>query len=277
MEQHKQLYVSNPNHAWHVDHDPCSCASPPPITDWTIFNATRRIAALIEDETTEGFIDAINLVKSEQVRLTEIDCYVPVIKSNWFSHRCSADVVEHRRFVSLVELWMDAYGARFNVSHMEYMVLQATQPSTQPSVATITAINRLKVLDEFLRVILLPTGLAARYEQGVAPFLFSIITMGLFKQYRPMVIQFNWHCHVTPVILLIHAFPTELGLPSHMFPRDLSFHEMQTSVDIAFVKWISIKHELTVFHRRAGPVLYEHLGVPDLTRLVVDYVIFPVL
>lgn len=155
LTRHQQAYASNPNRMTRRDLVTLQCAHNDIDTDSIVWNTTKQLATILAPRTIGAYDAALNAVSSGAVALANVDCFLPVhrLGDAWGFNGCdscgfgrgdgnrdndAAVPIDRRRKLSLLRLWAGASWTR----------------------------ESRGVLERFFHEVLLPTGLATRYNEA---------------------------------------------------------------------------------------------------------------
>lgn len=154
MTLHQTAYASNPDRMTRRDLVTLQCAHNDIDTDSVVWNTTKQLADILSPRTIDAFQAALDAVSSGAVALTNVDCFLPVhrLEDRWhpgcrfcgFGRDDAGGAVtgaipsDRRRKLSLLRMWA----------------------------GSSWTFESSGVLGSFFHRVLLPTGLATRYNEA---------------------------------------------------------------------------------------------------------------
>lgn len=238
----QQAYASNPDRRW--VHDPATfkCEYDDRGREDLVWKTTQKVAAMImTTRDVRSYEAVLKAVEAKEIDLKYVDCYLPAYRDvgNVYCNECSfggrrplndkTALERHYRKLSLLRIW--AGSARLptldipelhqtvcgtvehkNWDECPYASLRPILYRTYSDDHFATnhhpaRIHEMRVMDRFMREVLLPTGLATRYNEGFNCRNANVLefAIDLCNAFQVETSQAEFQMSIP--MLLLYAFP----------------------------------------------------------------------
>jgi hypothetical protein len=207
LAQLQNQYASNPERLWSSNSEMFKCSYDDTKNDSLLSVTSRKVGDMIASRSTEGFAAARKAIFTGAIPIEHVDCFLPVTRDTADPYCSDCHGMERNpnpalcRKRSILRLWAGALGA------------------VSPTAVSLSQLSpRCRELFRFFYQVLLPTGLASRYNevfnckgQTVGAFMMEQFYAHLgYDERQPRNLhELHPSIRISPALILAAQFPVQ--------------------------------------------------------------------